>query len=178
MAFTRKFLKALGITDDQVESIIDAHAEVVEGLKKEIEAAKADTANLEAVTKERDDLMHKVEELQNAGTDAAKVQAEFDAYKQQIDNEKVVARKNTAVRSALKAAGAQEVLADLLMGKVNLDDVELDGENVKDTTFIDTLKTTFPTCFAVVSDKPAPAINPPTGGKTEPEDPFLSGFKK
>ena len=33
MAFTRKFLKALGLNDEQVDSVIEAHAEGIDALK-------------------------------------------------------------------------------------------------------------------------------------------------
>ena len=33
MAFTRKFLKALGLTEEQVDSVVEAHTETVDGLK-------------------------------------------------------------------------------------------------------------------------------------------------
>ncbi len=36
MALTRKFLAALGIEDDKVDEIIQAHTETVNGLKDEI----------------------------------------------------------------------------------------------------------------------------------------------
>lgn len=42
MAVTRKFLKALGIEDEKIDEIIEAHTEVTEALKKERDSYKAD----------------------------------------------------------------------------------------------------------------------------------------
>ena len=48
MAFTRKFLSALGIEADKVDQIIDAHTEVTDALKSERDKYKADAEKLTA----------------------------------------------------------------------------------------------------------------------------------
>ena len=35
MALTRAFLKGLGLTDDQMSAIIEAHTDTVDGIKKD-----------------------------------------------------------------------------------------------------------------------------------------------
>lgn len=59
MALSRKSLKAMGLTDEQVDSIIEMHAETVDGLKEEIHKYKADAEKLPGVQKELDDLKAK-----------------------------------------------------------------------------------------------------------------------
>lgn len=56
MALTRKALKAMGLTEEQVDSIIEAHTETVDGLKEQIKTFKADAEKLPTVQKELDDL--------------------------------------------------------------------------------------------------------------------------
>ena len=56
MAFTRTFLKALGLTEEQVDSVVEAHTETVDGLKSQMAGYKADAEKLEGVQKELDDL--------------------------------------------------------------------------------------------------------------------------
>ena len=41
MAFTRKMLKAFGIEDNIIDQIMDAHVEVVEGIKTERDTFRA-----------------------------------------------------------------------------------------------------------------------------------------
>ena len=36
MALTRRFLKGMGLTEEQVDTIIEAHTEVTDGLKEQI----------------------------------------------------------------------------------------------------------------------------------------------
>ena len=56
MALTRKALKAMGLTEEQVDSIIEAHTETVDGLKEQIKTYKADAEQLPAVRKELEDM--------------------------------------------------------------------------------------------------------------------------
>ena len=36
MAFTRKYLKGLGLTDDQIDAVMEAHTDVTDGMKATI----------------------------------------------------------------------------------------------------------------------------------------------
>ena len=56
MALTRKYLKALGIEDEKIEQIIEAHTETVDGLKNERDGFKASADKLAEVQKELDGL--------------------------------------------------------------------------------------------------------------------------
>ena len=42
MALTRKLLKGMGLTDEQVDTIIEAHTDTVDGLKADVSKYKAD----------------------------------------------------------------------------------------------------------------------------------------
>lgn len=164
MALTRNYLKSMGLTEEQVNAIIENHTDSIDGLKAELATARAAAETVEALTKERDELKDK---LSKAG-DAAKVQAEFDAYRQQVETEKANAAKSEAVRKALKASGVQrEEFLDLLMGKVELDKVEMDGDAVKDeASFVAPFKASYAGCFASESEQGTKLQNPPSGGGT------------
>lgn len=164
MALTRSYLKSMGLTDEQVNAIIENHAETVDALKKERDGFRTQAEAAAEVAKERDTLK---EQLAKAG-DAAKVQAEFDAYKTKVEGEKAKAAKSSAVRAALKAAGVnRDEFADLLLGKVDFDKVELDGDAVKDSAaLIDPLKASYAGCFGTVTEKGTPPATPPSGGAT------------
>ena len=56
MALTRKLLKGMGLTEEQIDSVIDAHTETVDGLKTQIQTLKDDAGKLKDVQKELDDL--------------------------------------------------------------------------------------------------------------------------
>lgn len=41
MAVTRKLLKGMGLTDEQLDTIIEAHTDTVDGLKEQVKVYKA-----------------------------------------------------------------------------------------------------------------------------------------
>lgn len=59
MAITRKLLKGMGLTEEQQDTIIEAHTDTVNGLKADVDRYKADAEKLPAVQKELDDLKGK-----------------------------------------------------------------------------------------------------------------------
>lgn len=161
MAFTRADIRAIlgeAHTEDIENRLVALHLGVVDPLKDSLQTYKTDAEKLPGVQKELDD-------LKKVGN-AAEVQAAFDAYKQQVEGEKANAAKMSAVRAALKAAGVnRDEFADLLLGKVDLSKVEMDGDKVKDpAALVDPLKSSYAGCFGVVDDKGTPPSNPPSGG--------------
>lgn len=56
MALTRKLLKGMGLTDEQVDTIIEAHTDTVDGLKADVTRYKADAEKLPGIQKQLDDL--------------------------------------------------------------------------------------------------------------------------
>ena len=131
MALTRKLLKSFGLEESVIDSIVEAHAETVDGLKTERDEAKKTAESAQAVTKERDDLKKQLDELQKANGDAAKIQKDFDDYKAGIAAEKAAAAKKTALRTLLRdqVGIKRESALDLIMAAEKLDGYELDDKN-------------------------------------------------
>lgn len=159
----RKFLKALGVDEDKIDAIIEAHTDVTSVLVKERDEAQAKAGDIEKLTKERDELKQKV--AQAASDGKAEVQAAFDAYKQKVADEKAAATKLDAVKAALKESGVQRPeFIELLLGKVDLAGINVKDGAIKDTAFIDTLKGSYAGCFGEVDEHGAESHNPPSGG--------------
>lgn len=137
MALTRKMLKALGIEDDKIEQIIDAHTETVDGLKEKLTAAEAGAAKLADVQKELDGL--------KAGGDfKAKYEKEhkdFEDFKAGITAKETRAAKEKAVRTYLESKNITGGNLDIAIRGMNaeIDAAELDGEKIKDTKALDEL---------------------------------------
>lgn len=164
MALTRKFLKALGIEEDKIEEIITAHGETVTALKDEIEQAKQGAEDFAATAKERDTLKQRVESLEKVNGDAAKVQAEYDAYRQQVETDKANAGKKALIKKALEEAHANPAAIDLMLGTVKLDEVELDGEALKDAeAVLKPIREAHAGLFGTVQNQGTPPLNPPAG---------------
>lgn len=163
MALTRNYLKSMGLTDEQVNAIIENHAETVEALKKERDGYKATAETVEQITKERDEVREK---LEKAG-DAAKVQKEFDDYKAGIEAEKLTAQKRTAYEALLKDAGmARESARSLVLKTVDYAKIELDNDgNIKDADkHKDSIKADYADFIGKVETAGTNTANPPSGG--------------
>lgn len=163
---TRKFLRALGVEDDKIDEIVNAHQYTLEEIRAERDGLKESSGKLAKAQAEVTRLTEALEKAGKHGGDAAKVQADFDAYKQQVEAEKANAAKSAAMRKVLKDSGVQrEEFLELLMGKVDLSAVEMDGETVKNAqTLVDPLKASYAGCFAALSDEGTKPQNPPSGG--------------
>ena len=122
MALTRKLLASLGIEDAKIESIIDAHTETVDGLKQQIAQYKTDAEKLPEVQRQLDEAK---EAVKKSG-DAAKIQADFDAYKAEVQAERTRAAKKSVLEKLAKDAGLSPAGVAKAMKYSDLDKIELD----------------------------------------------------
>lgn len=135
MALTRKFLSALGIEQDKVDEIVQAHAETVDALKDKMAEYKEKAEQFDAVNSELQELKGKenpFEEQYNA------LKTEFDNYKEQIQTEKTVANKKSLYKDLLRDCGVSEKRLNSILKVTNVDSIELDDNGgIKEA---DTLK--------------------------------------
>lgn len=139
MAFTRKFLSAMGIEADKIDEIIEAHIDVVNGIKEERDKLKDSAEEAENLKKELEEAKKTIEAN---GTDEYKVKfdelkKEFDTYKAEQDAKALASAKESAYKAMLLEAGVSEKRIDSILKVTDLSNIELDGEELKDK---DTLK--------------------------------------
>ena len=169
MAFTRKFLSALGIEADKVDEIINAHIEVVDGLKEERDGFKADAERLADVQKKLDKANEKLAKQGEGETvskeDFDKLQKEYDDYKADITAKETKRTKEHAVREFLKGVGVSEKRLDSVMKVTNLDDFELDKDGkIKDAEkHTENVKSEWADFIETTTTKGANTANPPAG---------------
>lgn len=130
MALTRKALKAMGLTEEQVDSIIEAHTETVDGLKEQMKTYKADAEKLPGVQKQLDDLKNDGGEDWKSKYDAEK--AAHDKTKSDHAAEKTAAQNEKLFRVVLTNIGITGKRADQI---VKLTDVS--AFKVKDGAYED-----------------------------------------
>lgn len=135
MALTRKMLKAMGIEDEKIDEIVDAHAETVDALKKERNKYKEEAEKLTDVQKKYDDLK-KVVDSQEEDPYKAKYEKEhkeFTEYKAGVESERTKANKTQAYKELLKKAGVSDKRIDSVLKVTAIDDIELDSDGkIKD----------------------------------------------
>ena len=132
MALTRKFLSALGIEADKIDEIITAHTDTVDGLKEDIQKYKAKADDYDTVKGELDELKKTVGKEDSYKVKYDAVKAEFDDYKKQITNKETKAKKSDAYRALLNEVGINGKLVDKVLAVTKLDDLELEGDSIKD----------------------------------------------
>ena len=166
MSLTRKFLKALGVEEDKIEQIIDAHDETVHGLKEERDKYKADAEKLPEVQRE---LETAKAAAKNSG-DAQKIQKDFDDYKAEVQAKETKAKKEAALRKVAKDAGLTEAGISKEVKYRDYGTFELDdkGEikNAKD--LIKSMREEWPEYIASESTSGAPIYTPPGGDGGSP----------
>lgn len=128
MSLTRKMLKAMGIEEEKIDQIIEAHSETVDSLKADRDSYKEDAEKLKDVQKELDDLKAKGDDGWKEKHDALK--AEFDQYKNDVQAKETKAAKEAAYRAILKDANLSEKGIEKAIKYAEWDKIEL-GEDGK-----------------------------------------------
>ena len=128
MALTRKMLKAMGIEDDKIDQIIEAHTETVDGLKADLSKYRADAEALPDIQKQ---LEKAQADLEAGKKDSWKIKydaikEEFDGYKNEQIKKETHAAKEKAYRDLLKQAGVSEKRLESVLKVSDVDSVELD----------------------------------------------------
>lgn len=173
MSITRKMLKGMGLTEDQQDTILEAHTETVNEIKAERDRLKADAEKLPGVQKQLDD-------LKAAGDGGYKEKFEkerkaFEDYKADITAKETKAAKEKAVRAYFESKNITGANLDLAMRGCGTEmaALEMDGEKIKDTKSLDALLTgTYKGLISTTRTEGANPANPPanTGGAKSRED--------
>lgn len=128
MALSRKLLKGMGLTDEQVDTIIEAHTDTVDGLKADVSKYKTDAEKLSDVQKELDELKAKGDDGWKEKYDNLK--GEFDKYKTDVQEKETHNKKVEAYKAILKDANLSEKGIEKAIKYAEWDKIEL-GEDGK-----------------------------------------------
>lgn len=97
MSFTRSFLKATGLSDEQIQAVMEEHSAVTEALKQQRDGYKADAEKLPEIQK-------KLEELKSNEDYRVKYEKEhnsFEKYKADVKAEADLGKTKDAYRKML-----------------------------------------------------------------------------
>lgn len=165
MAFTRKFLSALGIEQDKIDEIIAAHTEVTDALKTERDKFKEDAEKLPEIKAELDKFQ---EAAKKGDKDAYKVKyeaikEEFEEFKKGIEAKETTQKKEDAYKRLLKEAGVSEKRIPAILKVSDIESIELDGEgNAKGADKLtETIKAEWSDFIQTTKTEGAKVANPP-----------------
>lgn len=163
MAFTRKFLSALGIEADKVDEIIAAHTEVTDALKEDRDKYKADAEKLPEVEKELNALKKKAASEDPYKDKFDELKKEFDTFKADVEAKAVTAKKEGELRKILKSIGIPEKRIDAVLKVSDVNKIELDEEgNIKDGDKLkESLKTEWSDFIATTKTEGVQTVTPP-----------------
>lgn len=171
MALTRKLLKGMGLTEEQIDSIIDAHTDTVDGLKEDINKYKGDAEKLPNVQKELD-------ELKSAGDGGYKQKYEdehkaFEDFKKAQTEKETMKAKEIAYAAFLKENGVSEKRIPTILKVTDLNAVELEGDKVKDADnkLAEAVKTEWADFIETSNTGGANTPTPPANNPTSGDDP-------
>lgn len=128
MALTRKALKAMGLTEEQVDSIVEMHTEVTDDLKTKLKAAQEKADNYDTVKKELDGIKAKgSDDYKQKYDDEHKA---FEAFKKNVENEKAFETKKSVFTEIAKKVKVSDkrINSIIRLEKDYIDKLELDKD--------------------------------------------------
>lgn len=173
MSLTRKMLKAMGIEDEKIDQIIEAHSETVDGLKEERDNLKEKLSSYKDIESELEDAK---KEIEQSNKDAYKVKyeaikEEFEDYKKDIASKETKAGKKSVYEQLLKDSGVSEkrIASIIKVSDSVIDGIEIDENGkAKDADKIkETIKSEWSDFISKTESKGADTVIPPVnnGGK-------------
>lgn len=166
MAMTRKALKAMGLTEEQVDSIIEMHLEVKNSLEEQIKTYKADADKLPNVQKELDEMKKGDGEDWKSKYEAektahAKTKSDFAAKETAATNERLF-------RAELTALGITGKRADQIVKLTDMTQFATENGAYKDAKAVqEHIRTEYSEFVPKTTTKGADVSTPPgnTGGR-------------
>lgn len=102
MTPTRKSLRAIGLSDEQIESVIEMHTETINALKDKLDAAESGKEASDKLKADYDKLKADYDEIKKSAADNAKYKEQYESTKAEYDKFKT----DTETKAAKVAADA------------------------------------------------------------------------
>lgn len=166
MALTRKMLKAMGIEEEKIDEIIDAHTETVNALKEQAKANSNAAERLEAVQKELDEL--KVKSDGGYKDKYEKEHTAYEQYRQQVADKEKRLTAERLFRAELTGVGITGKRADAIIRATDLSSIKVKDGALEDAKAVqDGIRADWAEFIPQTETKGAPVDNPPanTGAK-------------
>ncbi len=134
MGLTRKMLKAMGIEEEKIDQIIEAHAEAVDALKEEVNKNAEAAKKYASVQKELDKAKEDIEAMKNDNFKSRydSVKKEFDDYKKEIEGKELQATKEKLYREILKDGNLSEKGIEKAVKYADWNAIEVENDKIKD----------------------------------------------
>jgi len=131
MAFSRDFLKALSLTDEQVSAIIQEHTSVTDSLKAQRDKAKEELESVKKEAAKVADLEKQIEGYKNGEDYKSKYEqavADHENYVKEIEAKETAEKVKTAYRKLLADEQIKADRVEFVLNHSNLADLKLDKD--------------------------------------------------
>lgn len=168
MAFTRNFLKSLGLNEEQVQSVMEEHVSVTDALKQ----YKADAEQLPTVQKELDDLKKATADYEQIKSDLAKEKQAFSDYKSEVENQNTLTKVKDAYKALLKAQKVDDKRIGSILKVTDFSAMKLDkdGKLEKESDLTESIKTEWSDFIVRDGKRPNPVETPPADKDVPADD--------
>ena len=165
MSLTRKMLKGMGLTDEQIDSIIEEHTAVTDALKEKAQKYDSTQAKLSEVQKE-------LNLLKEGGSDWEdrynKEHEAFENYKKDVETQAEAEKTKSAYKALLKSQNVSDKRIDTILKLTDFSELKLtkEGKIANEDKVIEKIKEDWSDLIGTESSKGADVSTPPNGGKT------------
>lgn len=161
MALTRKMLKGLGLTEEQIDSVIEGHDETVSALKDERDDWKAKAGSAAELEKKVADLTKQIDDAKK-GTDW---KAEYDKLKADTEAKESLTKVRAAYKKLLQDGHIDPDVIDTIMDATKFDGMKLDKDGALHDAdkHAEAIKTRWGKFEVTEGTKPTPTATPPAG---------------
>jgi hypothetical protein len=131
MGFSRNWLKTMGLTDEQVQSIMEEHTSVTDSLKAQRDKAQTDAKDLKDKADKADELQKEIDGLKSGEDFKAKYEKEhqdFEDYKKSVAEEAQKAKAKAAYRQLLLDEKINEKRVDSVLKLTDFSEIKLDKD--------------------------------------------------
>lgn len=176
MALTRKMLKAMGLEEEKIDQIIDAHQSTIDEIagerdrfKADAEKYKTDADKLASVEKDLVKANAKLEDAKEVSDKYKALQDEYNTYKNDVSEKAKKDLKEKAYRALLAEAGISDKRFDSIIRVTDLSKVEVDNDgNVKDKQpLVDSIKSEWADFVTTQGTQGAKTATPPANDTTK-----------
>lgn len=167
MSLTRKLLKGMELSEEQIDSIISEHSNTVSALKEEIDDYKEKADKASEIEKEYNKLK-KIVDSDDTKEKLDKVTAEFKAYKKEAEAKELASTKEALRNKLIEDAGIPSNWTERVKKSISLNDLEVEDGKLKDESkMLESIKAEWSDVIGKVSEQGANIAKPPinTGGK-------------
>ena len=163
MAFTRKFLKSMGLTDEQVDSIMEEHVAVTDGLKEQVNLFKKDAERLPNVQKELDTLKTNTADYDDWKKKYEDEHTAFEGYKKNVADTEKANKIRSAYKSLLKAQNVDDKRIDSILKVTNLSEKKLgdDGKFEDEKSIVESIKNEWKDFIVTTEERGQSVETPP-----------------